>query len=401
LAEDLLFKGLAAPLRLTDAAALRPILNKVSQAWPYRVLPADPARHPFFTITGLPGPSRFRCENHVEPAPPRDWNAVNAACDAMAALAQALGAEDPSVVCLHAAAVAMAGRLVVFPNLRRAGKSTLAAGLAQAGHVVFSDDVLPLGLAANGVAFGRAMGLAPRLRLPLPDNVSQNFRDWVAHHAGPENRQYSYLALPDLPAHGETLPVGAFVILDRREEAVAPQLVPVGPDQAMDVLLQQNFTRDRHSGDVLTSMATVLSGLPVFRLTYCDMEPAVACLGAQFARWPADAPCPDGAAVPFRHADLTSHWPEPPANRPLQQRDGTITREIGETLYLADAEGRAIHRMDALAAAIWDLLAAPFHPDELLATLSAALPGVEADRLANDLDALLERFRREGLVTAV
>ena len=62
---------------------------------------------------------------------------------------------------------AIAGRLVVFPNVRRAGKSTLSAAPARAGHRVFSDDVVPFSVPAAAPARGLAMEIAPRLLLPM------------------------------------------------------------------------------------------------------------------------------------------------------------------------------------------------------------------------------------------
>lgn len=338
----------------------------------------------------------FLCENHVDPAPPRKLDAVNAACDAMAGLAMALPAEDATVICLHAAGVAMAGRLVVFPNVRRAGKSTLSAALAQAGHRVFSDDVLPLSFPAAGPPLARSMGIAPRLRLPLPRSAGLAFHSWVAGVSGPANRQYRYLSLPDQPAHGETLPLGAFVILDRQDAPTAARLEPVSPDAAMDALLHQNFTRDRHSGDILAAMAAALGKLPVYRLTYADLAGAVTCLGEVFRSWP-DSP-PPGLVAAFRLAEFEgeSHALEPGTR--LRQRVGVVARAIGGTLYLADPEGRAIHRMDPLAAAIWGVLEEQATARELAAVLGEAFPDTPAERIVADLDELLDRLAGAGLI---
>ena len=46
--------------------------------------------------------------------------------------------------CLHASAVAMAGRAVVFVGVEGAGKSTMAGAMAERGFPVLSDDVVPL-----------------------------------------------------------------------------------------------------------------------------------------------------------------------------------------------------------------------------------------------------------------
>jgi hypothetical protein len=393
---DVTFRGLLAPLRLIEAEAVLPLLSATLPGWPHRVSAADPTARPFFTMTGQPGSDRLFCEPQVEDRPARMMDPVNAVCDAIAELAMALPAEDDRLLCLHAAGVVLGGRILVFPNVRRAGKSTLSAGLAWAGHQVFSDDVLPVRFPGGQAAQVLSMGVAPRLRLPLPDSLPQGFHDWARSVAGPENRQYRYLALPNTPATGDSLPVGAFVLLDRMDGPCPARLEPVPPDAAMDALLHQNFTRDRHSGDILDVMATTLASLPVWRLTYADLDDAVACLEAAFAQWP---PAADTAAPPvrFRMAGFTPLPPAPPRDAPLAQRPGVTARTIGEALYLADPEGRAIHRMDPLAAAIWEMLAEAITPAEIEATLAEVFPDTAPDSIAADLHRLLDEFHQAAL----
>jgi hypothetical protein len=397
-AQDVIFEGLDAPLRLEEAAPVLELLPGIAVGWAWQVAPADPGRQPFFTIRATPDPSRFLCETHVEPAPPRLWDAVNAACDAVAAIALALSAQNRRLICLHAAGVAMAGRLVVFPNVRRAGKSTLSAALARAGHRVFSDDVVPLCFPGGAPARGLAMGIAPRLRLPLPDGVDEGFRRWVAAQPGPGNRQYRYLALPDQPAHGESLAVGALVFLDRQEAPVPARLERLAPDAAMDALLHQNFTRDRHSGGVLEVTADLLARVAVHRLTYADPAGAVDCLEATFAG-PAAEPFPvPGPCREFAPAEVGFDTLPPRMEGLLAQRPACVARQIGETLYLADPEGRAIHRMDPLAAAIWDMLESPVTLAEIEALLVAAFPEADRARIAGDLRELMQALAGWGLI---
>lgn len=395
---DVVFQGIAAPLRLKDADGVLPILRAVARGWPIAGPAVDPGKTPFFTISAAPGEGLFRCESHIQGTPPRRYDAVNAVCDAAVALALALPAEHPDLLCLHAAGVAMAGRLVIFPNVQRAGKSTLSAALARAGHPVFSDDVVPLSFTPEGAAFGHAMGISPRLRLPLPEALGQGFRDWAESLAGPRNRQYLYLDLPAQPPRGTVLPLGAFVILDRKDKAGPSRLEPLRPEEAMDALLFQNFTRDRHSGDILRIMAAVLSDRPTFRLSYHDLDGAVACLEAAFATWPDPDPGAT-AGIGFRLAGLvTPDLPKGPEGGPLQQRQGTTETWLGDRLFLADAEGRAIHRIDPIGAAVWLVLAEPTAPYEIAALLAEAFPDTAPTQIAADLQRLLAQFRDAGLI---
>lgn len=398
--QDVIFRGIAAPLRLTRAEAVLPVLQHAAKGWPSQTVDADPQANPFFSITALAGDDLYACESHVQETPPRRFDAVNAVCDAMVGLALALPAQHPDLLCLHAAGIAMAGRLVIFPNVQRAGKSTLSAALARAGHLPFSDDVVPLSFASRGTAFGHAMGLAPRLRLPLPEVLGQGFRDWAETVAGPRNGQYLYLSLPDQPPQGTVLPLGAFVILDRRDEALSAKLEPVAPEEAMDVLLFQNFTRDRHSGDILRLMAAVLRDRPAFRLSYHDLDSSVACLEEAFADWPDPGPdrC-DAGNIRFRLAYLgVPDLPKGPVGGPLRQRAGTTETWLGDRLFLADAEGRAIHRIDPIGAAVWLVLAEPTAPNEIAALLSDAFPDAGRDRIAADLLQLLTQFHDAALI---
>ncbi len=397
MALDVHFRGLAAPLRLNGAEALLPLLARTAPGWPQHTSPADPATQPFFSVSAEADSPRYLCQSHVEDRPPQTLDPVNAVCDVIAAIAMALPLEDDRIICLHAAGVVLAGRIVVFPNVRRAGKSTLSAALSRAGNPVFSDDVLSIRFPGGKVALVQSMGIAPRLRLPLPATLPQAFRDWAAAVPGPENRQYKYLCLPEAPVWGDSLPVGAFVILDRRDDPLPARLEPVPPDAAMDALLHQHFTRDRHSGDILDVMAATLPTLPVWRLTYADLDDAVACLQAGFVHWP-DATDVFPPPVRFRLADFATVRSWPGAGAPLAQRPGAVARVIGDALYLADPEGRAIHRMDPLAAVIWDLLEVSATADEVVDLLAEAFPQADRAQLEQDVRRLLSSMVTAGLV---
>jgi hypothetical protein len=397
--QDVVFQGIAAPLRLEGADGIHQILKAVSPGWPLSARAADLQVRPFFSILAEPGSDQFRCESLIDGRAPGRHDAVNAVCDAMVGLALALPAENSNLICLHAAAVAMAGRLVVFPNVQRAGKSTLSAALVRAGHALFSDDVVPLSFSPDARARGHAMGLSPRLRLPMPEALGPEFRTWAETVAGPRNRQYLYLSLPSQPPRGTALPLGAFVILDRQDAPHAARLEPVGPEVAMDALLYQNFTRDRHSGDILRVMAAVLSERPIFRLRYHDLAEGVACLEREFDGWPESDPVGSAEAeLTFRLADFdapsrtTGHF-----DGPLRQRPGVIEVRLGDRLFLADPEGRAIHRIDTVGAAVWLVLAEPTAPEEIADVLAEAFPDAARDQIEADLRRLLAQFDAAGL----
>ena len=63
-----------------------------------------------------------------------------------------------------------------------------------------------------------ALGIAPRLRLPLPAAASSAFHAFVEVHRGLSDHESLYLALPPalLAPYGTTAPIGAVVLLDRK-----------------------------------------------------------------------------------------------------------------------------------------------------------------------------------------
>lgn len=399
---DVIFGGVEAPFRVHGAGHILNLLAQIVTGWPFEVREASPTASPFFSVTSIPGSTRLLSQTHVQDKPVRELDPVNALCDMVATLPYALADADDTLICLHAAGVQIGDRLVVFPNIRRAGKSTLSCALAMAGHPVFGDDVLPTCFDEEGHAYGRAMGIAPRLRLPLPDTVAPDFRTWVEASPGPKNKQYKYLALGNQPPKDHVRRIGGFVVLDRQDEPCPAQLSPVTADDAMRALLHQNFTRDRHSADILVSVAVTLSSEPCYRLTYFDLQDAVSCLETAFHKELSKpvAPPPSGLRH-FRMANLSDR-----VNTRLvpggsaQRLAGCVEQDIGGTLYLSDPDGRAIRRLDPLAAAIWSVLEKPIAVPDLESILFEAFPDVPEDRITSDLDKLLRRLAKAGLIAS-
>ena len=136
------FDGLTNPVALENAARLLPMISDVLAGWPYRTSDICEGR-PFVTIRPSDG-DKWELELAEMQSDPRRWNAVNVICDLVAEMAWERLRFDPSLLCLHAAAVAFSGRLIIFPNTRRAGKSTVTAALARLGHRAYTDDFLPV-----------------------------------------------------------------------------------------------------------------------------------------------------------------------------------------------------------------------------------------------------------------
>lgn len=179
-------------------------------------------------------------------------------------------------LCIHCAAVEMEQGLVVFPSPTKAGKSTLTLQLAASGHRIFGDDVLPLEPERNE---GFALGLSPRIRLPLPKALGAEPRAFLETHAGPGDRFYRYVDLSEseLAQFGETAPVAALVLLERKASGPA-HLEPVSQGEMLKLILRRNFADEVPAPDIFDRLHALCGDARRLRLTYSDGRAAVALL---------------------------------------------------------------------------------------------------------------------------
>ena len=393
------FDGLKNPVALENAALLVPMISQVLADWPH-VASAVPSGRPFVTIR--PSDDDWSLVLDEAPSSPRRWNAVNVVCDLVAEMAWERLRSDPALMCLHAAAVAFSGRLIVFPNSRRAGKSTITAALAQLGHRIYTDDFLPVRVDAQSQTFlGIANGVAPRMRLPLPDSFGGAFHDWVQHDPGPSNKQYKYLCRATIAPHAETMPLGAMVVLDRQSHPVTPSLEASARADALTSLITQNFARTQLSGAILKSMDALTRHLPVYRLTYHCAEQAAQFLATHPAlqTLPAAKNSTVDEAVEAAPLDkLNQPSPAFVPSRQYVQAAGLTETRVGHDHFLADSNGLAIYRLNAGSVAIWNVLAEPTKLDELIEIVTAAFQDVATSQIASDSEKLMRSFVAARLI---
>ena len=178
----------------------------------------------------------------------------------------------PDQLFLHAAAVECAGRLVVFPAVAHAGKSTLAIYHALAGDRVFCDDALPIDTTTlEGIGFG----ILPRLRKARPGAESKAFRDFVRERAVLTSRNRIYVDLrPGLLAPlGEARPIGTIVLLDRRERG-RTRLEPIDKADALETIVLQNFARSVPGATILDALHRIVEQADCLRLTFSSSADA-------------------------------------------------------------------------------------------------------------------------------
>lgn len=395
------FSGLEAPVLLKNAAALLPVVAKVLPSWPFRVADADENLFPCMTITGKDD-GLYYCETHNIADDPYEWDAVNTVCELVVALAWEQINAQPQWLCLHCAAVEFNGRLVLFPNRRRGGKSTLTAVLAERGFRVFTDDFLPVKVDKNGTMLGCANGVLPRLRLPIADGFSSTFRDWVGKNTEISNNQYAYLDVPDLASRGALLPIGAIVILDRQDDVTVPNLNQVEAIDVLDDLITQNFARLAHSGRILRASQGVAETAEKFRLQYQSAEEAATFIESHFQTW--DRPAawvqnveivPD-LAVQEMLSDNTQ-----PAFDPAQvyeRAQGVTEICLADTIYVADGYGIGIQKLNQGSGLIWQILEEKASAVEVSDLLATAFPDEPAEKILADCTQTLQQFLQNRLI---
>jgi hypothetical protein len=144
------------------------------------------------------------------------------------------------ILSLHASAVEIGGRGVAILGAAGAGKSTLAAGFAQCGIAVLSDDVTPL-VRQDG-AFVVQSGY-PRLRLwsdsvcalyGAPDAMPLITSTWDKRHVDLNDHGYRFM---DRPA-----PLAAIYLLsDRTDDPSAPLIEAMKPRDILMALVANTY----------------------------------------------------------------------------------------------------------------------------------------------------------------
>ena len=398
------FEGLNHSVALENAAPLETMVSEVLSAWPHQISATQPQNPPFVTIRPADD-GRWSLVTEDAPSDVRIWDSVNTVCDLVAETAWERLRSEPELLCLHAAAVNFGGRLVVFPNARRAGKSTLAIALARLGRQLYTDDFLPVRIdASNQTCLGIANGAPPRIRLPVPQGFSDAFHAWVGQDRGPSNRQYKYLLDAQIAPHGETLPLGAMVVLDRQDEPVEPVLAPMAREDALESLISQNFARTRHAGAILKSIDVITRHLPIYRLSYHSGEVAAEYLSGHSDLKSLPATRFAELAQDDRQAPLNQigkSTPEFAAVRQYVQATNVTETQAGNDSFLADGTGLAIFRLNPVSTAIWRLLEEPTDLDEVVSLLAAAFPDVPADQITTDCEQLMRGLAEARLILPV
>jgi hypothetical protein len=391
----LAFEGLSRQVALTDCRDIYDSFPTVFRGWRIREAPAT-EQPPILTLSDTQKGYRLEASWLAQPLVRRDQ--VDALCGFIAEFIRAYVNDDQRLLCLHGAAAEFTGRLVVFPNRYRAGKSVLSACLAAAAVRLFADDVLPIGGPDDQ---GMAPGIVPRLRLPLPDNLALSTRHFIEAREGPRGKKYLYLDLSEaeLASHGTRAPIGGFVLLER-EAGAAPDFEPVDPGEMLRQVIWQNFAREAPAPEILERLERIVRRARCLRLRYERADEAATALRETFSSWPA----PSSTAAQAPDPEMLKPAPaEFPLDVPVgcYLRNPTVTEsKVGAEHFLATPQGQAIHHLNPIGAAVWQLMAEPSTLNQLVDPLHAAFPQVPRAQIEQDVRALLDVLIAKRLVVA-
>ncbi len=153
------FDGISRPMELVDCPEVVDGFAKVFHGWQFRELKDSGPEAPAMVLRRETDGYRLEAPWLQTPIFRRDM--ASAVCAFVAELFQAEIRDQPGLLLLHAAAVEIAGRLVVLPSQYKAGKTVLCACLAAHGMRLFTDDVLAIRAPDD---YGFAPGTMPLLR---------------------------------------------------------------------------------------------------------------------------------------------------------------------------------------------------------------------------------------------
>ncbi len=385
--------GLDRPILMSDASEVAESLAGITRGWAWQPVPAGTDAAELASIrVGWAGDG-YVVDSAWLGAPMIGLSAVGAACSIACDLGLASIDADGQGIGLHCGAVEIGGRLVVLAGPRRAGKSTLVSRLGADGVRVYADDILPLG---PGDVTGVALGIAPRLRLPLPRQACPAFRAHVAAHVAAMDDRYGYVMPPDLAPRGSEAPIGVILLLDRRPRTRARLRAATRAD-ALRLLVLRNLASGHDPAPLIARLEALVDRAEVCWLEYAGIDEAAALVRTAFAA--GAAPPALAPARPSRLARPAARGTAALSRRRYRTRPGIGLREVGGEAFLSDPAEKAILHLNAIGAAIWSLLAADGASEaEAAAALSGAYPGTDPARIAADVAALYADLRAARLI---
>ena len=271
---DLVFDGLSEAIRVRAPEEAVDTIRLLFSGWPWREGAAEAphlriARQGAGYAVDVPG---------LEPQPAA--NAVEAAHMLVGSLIAHLIRGRDSLVSFHAASVQTRTGLVVCLGASFAGKSSVGLHAAAQGARFFGDDriVVELGSAPHGIA----QGLAPKLRLPVPEDAGDAFRRFLDAHRAREAQGLLWLDLDATAAasFGEARKLAGFVLLDRSDGA-ATSIAPASRAKTTEALLRHAFAPGVPVAGLVGRMAALAAAVPADTVRFASSREAAAAVLAR------------------------------------------------------------------------------------------------------------------------
>jgi hypothetical protein len=391
--------GIKAPISLHHCDEIIRPLGMVLGSWRFRVLENITERETAAAISVLRASTSYRISSPWLDEPVVEQSEVGAVFSVAAELARAFAEEQPGLLCLHCAAVEADGRLILFPNRENAGKSTLATGLAARGFRLFADDVLAVSEVSQQ---GISLGIAPRLRLPLPQSCGTSFHSFVESHRGPYDAEFLYLNLDasQLARHGQTCPIGATVLLDRRRSG-SPKLTSLARGRALRQLIIQNFAPDGTSLTTINRLFSMIETGACFSFTYSKLDEAIDFLSKRFSS--GDGPWQDdrmdqGRGTRVSEIAVEVAQDHRPWSAQFTQVAGIALRAVDNDIFLVKSGDAAVFHLNAVAASLWHMLEQPTSLAMAIDAVQKAFPAADARKVKRDVRDAFDALHKGGLI---
>lgn len=398
---DIYFHGIPQPVRLIRCAPLLDMIRDIFPTWPFRLDKSSPASTPIITVRRTKG--EYMVDAPWLDDPIFSDTGVCAFSSIVVDVIYAWLEANLGMLCLHCAAVDFDGRLVVFPNTNKVGKSLLAARLMAENYTCYGDDLMALTPEGKGISFG----VPPRLRLPLPAS-EKTVKDFIRTHRGKADASSVYIApnIPALAPFGQTRPIGALVMLIRKAEAKA-ELVPANSSDSLRNVVYQNLMRRGSALQVLECSARLTEEIPCWYLRYARLDDAVALLhkafiasGNGFSRSGQEhlsshvsesvTPAQNKSRSRLRHRRASQ-------DQFVRRSDVLIRQGQGE-FFLIQESGDEIFHLNTIGRAVWELLAEPLSETEAVLLLASVFPDIPDARIERDVIDLFADFKKNELL---
>jgi len=256
---------------VTGAGPIVPLIRHLAPAWPIRW--RDDAA-PDATVTGRFDGENWWFDSTSYDSPDYSFpTGLPAANGLVGALLGSMLGLRPTWFTLHAAAVEIDDRLVLIAGANMAGKSTLATALAAGGHRLWSDDRVLIMPDDGGDGFQAvALGLAAKVRLPLPDDAPAAYRHWIRDRRDlvGDGMMYLKTGAVDMAAAGQMTRPARLLIPDRDPGRNDTGLAPLSAGQVVKHLVPACYAPHMSPVARLQMLARLAGTLDAAVLKYRD-----------------------------------------------------------------------------------------------------------------------------------